>query len=748
MAVTETPARRAPPRAGLRPFGIGETKPHHFLEIFRTAWENKRHPLFAWRVLRDGVCDGCALGTTGMRDFTMKGVHLCTVRLNLLKLNTANALDVRVLEDVSRLRTMSSRELRDLGRLPYPMVRRRGDPGFHRVPWDEAMDLVAGGIRRAAPDRICFFITSRGVTNETYYVAQKAARFLGTNHVDNSSRVCHAPSTTGMKATLGVAASTVSYSDWIGTDLLVFFGSDVPNNQPVTTKYMYYAKEAGTRIAVVNPFRELGMERYWVPSVPRSALVGTRLADDFFLVHTGGDIAFINGVLKHLIEMGALDRAFIDAHTDEFLDLEQALDGQPWADLERYSGLDRGQMRRFAYLYARARTAVFVWSMGITQHRFGVDNVKAIVNLALARGMVGREKCGLMPIRGHSGVQGGAEVGCVPNLLPGGDPIPKAWSRIEAVWGFPVPTLRGYTSVQMIEAAARGEIDVFYAVGGNFLETLPEPDFVRDALARVPMRVHQDLVLTTQMLVDPEDSVVLLPAQTRYEQRGGGTETSTERRIYFSPEIPGPRVGEAMAEWEILMRVAERARPESREKIHFEDAQRIRDEIARTVPAYAGIETLREKGDAVQWGGPRLCEGGSFLTPDGRARFTPLAPPEVHLPEGGFLLSSRRGKQFNSMVQRDVDPMIGAERDAVLMNAADAESLGLRDGDPVEVRSDVGRFAGRAKFIRIKPRNLQMYWPEANAVLRRGIADPECGIPDYNAVVTLVPIRRSLEVPA
>src|SRR5207245_11515711 len=183
-------------------------------------------------------------------------------------------------------------------------------------------------------------------------------------------------------------------------------------------------------------------------------------------------------------------------------------------------------------------------------------------------------------------------VGCVPNLLPGGDPIPKAWSRIEAVWGFPVPTLRGYTSVQMIEAAARGEIDVFYAVGGNFLETLPEPDLVRDALARVPMRVHQDLVLTTQMLVDPADTVVLLPAQTRYEQRGGGTETSTERRIYFSPEIPGRRIGESRSEWEIFMDLAEQSLPDSAHLIHFDNAAAVRREIAKAVPTYRGIENL------------------------------------------------------------------------------------------------------------------------------------------------------------
>src|SRR5438309_3369360 len=633
------------------PFGLGFTKPHNYREVLRSAWNNKHAPFFAWRILRDGVCDGCALGTTGLRDFTMEGIHLCTVRLDLLPLNTMGALRPRILRDVTALRSKSSKALRQLGRIPFPMVRSHGERGFRRISWEEALQTAAAQIRATTPDRIAFFITSRGMTNESYYVANKVARFLGTNNIDNSSRPCHSPSTTGLKETIGVAASTCSYTDWIGSDLIVFFGSDVPNNQPVTMKYLYYAKKMGTKIAIVNPMREPGLARYWVPSVPDSAVWGTRFADEFFAVHTGGDIAFINGVLKHLIDNRWIDEPFVEKHTTGFYHLRVQLASLSWDELERQSGVTRDRMLAFARMYHEARTAVFVWSMGITHHRFGVDNVKAIVNLALARGMVGREKCGLMPIRGHSGVQGGAEVGCVPNLLPGGDPIPKAWSRIEAVWGFPVPTLRGYTSVQMIEAAARGEIDVFYAVGGNFLETLPEPDLVRDALARVPLRVHQDLVLTTQMLVDPAETVLLLPAQTRYEQRGGGTETSTERRIYFSPEIPGPRVGEAMAEWEILMRVAERARPDSRNRIHFENAQQIRDEIARTVPAYAGIEALREKGDAVQWGGPRLCEGGNFPTPDERARFTPLAPPEVHLPEGGFFLSSRRGKQFNSMVQ-------------------------------------------------------------------------------------------------
>ncbi|MFQ5552368.1 MAG: FdhF/YdeP family oxidoreductase [Thermoplasmata archaeon] len=726
--------------AGGMPNGLGEVKPHHYLEIFRTMWENWRHPRFAWRILADGVCDGCALGTTGLRDFTMPGVHLCTVRLNLLKLNTMGPLDPRLLSDVDRLGRRSSPELRQLGRLPYPMLRRRGEAGFRRVSWDTALETVASRIRETDPDRLAFYLTSRGITNEVYYIAQKVARFLGTNNVDNSSRVCHSPSTTGLKESLGVGASTCSYADWIDSDLLVFFGSDVPNNQPVTTKYLYYAKQKGAQVLVVNPFRELGFERYWVPSVVESAVFGTKMADRFYAVHMGGDIAFINGVLKHLIERGWHDEGFIRSHTAGFEALKEAVASQPWDLLERYSGLSRGEMLDFADRYRRARSAVFVWSMGITQHRFGVANVKAIANLALARGMVGRLGCGLMPIRGHSGVQGGAEVGCVPDKFPGGVPVSKeAASSLVSLWGFRPPTRAGLNAVEMIQRAHTGGLDVLYSLGGNFLETLPEPEVIREALERVPVRVHQDIVLTSQMLVEPGERVLLLPAATRYEQRGGGTETSTERRIYFSPEIPGPRLGEARTEWEILLDLAARVRPEQGDVLRVDDPADIRAEIAKAVPFYGGMENLREKGDAIQWGGPRLCEGGTFPMPDGRARFTPLAPPEVDLPEGWFLLSTRRGKQFNSMVHAERDPMIGARRDDVLVSAEDADRLGLREGLPLLVRSEAGSFRGHCKVSRIKPRNVQMYWPEANVLIRQGVVDPECGMPDYNALVELFP---------
>ena len=296
--------------------------------------------------------------------------------------------------------------------------------------------------------------------------------------------------------------------------------------------------------------------------------------------------------------------------------------------------------------------------------------------------------------------------------------------------------------MESIDAAHNGDIDVLYSVGGNFLETLPEPQFVQEALERVPLRIHQDIVVTPQMLVEPKGTVVLLPAQTRYEQRGGGTETSTERRIYYSPEIPGRRIGESRAEFDIFTDIAKRVWPEKGHLVHFEDCQAIREEIARAVPFYDGIQRLRAKGDAIQWGGPRLCEGEVFPTADGLAHFTPLRPPEVNIPDGQFLMSTRRGKQFNSMVQAERDPLTGTRRRDVLMSAEDAAHLGLKHGDPVLVTSEVGELRGTCAIMPMKGRNIQVHWPEGNVLLRRGATDPVCGIPDYTTTVSIVPLPR------
>src|SRR4051812_38435293 len=349
-------------------FGLGQQKPRHYREMLKVAWENRDQLPFAWRILKDGVCDGCALGTSGMRDWTLDGTHLCMVRLELLRLNTAPALDPRQLTDLRSLAALTSEQLRALGRLPEPMIRRRGESGFLTATWDEALDLIAHQIGRVDPTRTAFYLTSRGITNEVYYAAQKAARFLGTNHVDNSARLCHAASTAGMKATLGYGASTCSYVDWLHADLIVLFGSNVANNQPVTTKYLHHAKENGAQIAVVNTYREPGLTRYWIPSIASSALFGTELADHWFDVHTGGDRAFLVGVLRALVEAGGVDEVFVRDRTIGFAAARDAALTANWAALERESGAPRDRMEAFARLLIDRPNAVLVWSMGLTQH--------------------------------------------------------------------------------------------------------------------------------------------------------------------------------------------------------------------------------------------------------------------------------------------------------------------------------------------------------------------------------------------
>jgi predicted molibdopterin-dependent oxidoreductase YjgC len=249
-----------------------------------------------------------------------------------------------------------------------------------------------------------------------------------------------------------------------------------------------------------------------------------------------------------------------------------------------------------------------------------------------------------------------------------------------------------------------------------------------------------DIVPSSQMLVDPPPggAVLVLPAETRYENTGGVTETSSERRVILSPEIPGPRIAGARPEWEVFGDLAARVRPELADRVRFSGTPAIRDEIARTVPRYERIADLREGGDSFQYGGTRLPDGTDFPTADGRAHFIPVEVPEPVAADGRFVVSTRRGKQFNSMVQERGDALTGAVRETVLIADADAERLGFADGDPVILRNDNGELRCRVLMAQISPGNVQVHWPEGNVLIghRRSA---EADVPDYNARVEIVP---------
>jgi anaerobic selenocysteine-containing dehydrogenase len=286
----------------------------------------------------------------------------------------------------------------------------------------------------------------------------------------------------------------------------------------------------------------------------------------------------------------------------------------------------------------------------------------------------------------------------------------------------------------MIDAASQGEIDVLLAVGGSFREVLPDPAGVAAALARVPLRVHFDLTLHPTMLDDPHDAVLLLPATTRYEVPGGVSQTSTERRVTFSPEVPGPRVAEARPEGEVLCEIAARVRPHLAARLRFASTAAVRAEIARVIPEYAGSELLADPGDQFQIGGPRLCAGGAFATPDGRARFGRLHEAVDDGPTAAadaFVLITRRGKQFNSIVHQDVDPLGGLGRDAVVVAPAAAARLGLADGDRVWVENERGRVAGRLRIGPLSERAVMLHWPEANVLLDPAHRSETAATPAY-----------------
>lgn len=733
------------------PFGLGKVKPKHIRDTMKVAWDNRDNMGYATRILTEGVCDGCALGVSGLYDQTLTGPHICTTRMNVLRLNTMPAIKPEILHaDIDELRQYDSTGLRKLGRIPYPMIRRKGERSFTRISWDEAMDVIADKMKALDPKQYAFYLTSRGITNESYYVAGKVSRFLGTNNIDNASRICHSPSKTALKRSIGVGASTSNYLDWIGTDVILVWGSVASNSSPVSTKYMLEAKKKGTKIIVINPYKEPAMDQYWIPSNVESALFGTKIADDWYQVNIGGDIAFMHGIMKHWFDMEekehglAINHQFVNEHVNDYEELKKKVQEQSWEQIIESSGITQERIVELAELLAKSGNAVYVWALGLTMHSFATDNISQVANLALLRGHLGRKHSGLMPFRGHSSVQGSGEMGADPFVLPGGDFSGENIDRIEKIWGFELPKWQGdVVGVTLENILLPGDheskIKLYYMSGGNFLETMPNPDFIEKALTELEIRVHQDIILNTSTLLDAKESVIILPAKTRYEQEDGGTSTSTERMVYFSPEIKGNknRIDEARAEWKIYIDLAKRVKEEAAQLVDFKSGQEIRNEIAQANPNYNGVQHLKKKGDVFQWGGAWLCEGGICPTPDGKGNLISVDIPDLNKKPNQFYLTTRRGKQFNSMVYKEVDPFNNAERYDVLMNKDDGYELSVAEGEGIVLYNRYGVFQGRAKFVDIAPGNVEVHFPEGNCLLPKGRYEQFAKIPDYNIAITV-----------
>jgi anaerobic selenocysteine-containing dehydrogenase len=577
------------------PFGIGiRNKPRYFFDYLRALWENRRNPGYARAILKRGVCDGCSLGPAGLRDDAADGTHLCSLRLAQLKYQTMEAIGAESIGDVRPLDGAGAAELRRLGRLPKPLIRHHGENGLTETTWEEALDLIAEKVKPLDPRRTAWFAGSETLTNEGAFAFRQIASGLGCPNIDSSARFGYAAGVAGLADVFGVAAPTSSLKDLLGTDLLVLWGTDPSATHPLIMKYLHLAKEQGTRVVVVNPRREERLVKYWVPSILQSAVFGTRLMDDYYTVRKGGDIAFAQGVLKTLAERNGFDQEFLNRSAVGQDELTRVLRERTWGELTKSSGATQTDMERFAGLYLSARTAAFLFSTGITRQRRALEASRAIATLAAVRGMVGRKRCGVFPL-GASGEQGALDLG----LLPADG---------------------GMTAPQMIKAAQEGKLDFLCSMTGNLLDAPVDRRVVTKALERIGLRVHIGATLDPSMLVPPGDITLILPSRTRHETAEGTTTTSVERRVRFSPPIPGQRASEAKAEWQIPALIARSIDLANEDRFPWKDAKEVRADIEREVPRYKGIAGLLEEGRWIQWGGERLYEKGFDALPGGKCR--------------------------------------------------------------------------------------------------------------------------------
>ncbi|MGB0638862.1 MAG: molybdopterin-dependent oxidoreductase [Myxococcota bacterium] len=710
--------------ASLNPFGRRLTNSRPLLSWFSMIWEHRHDLGYLWRILTHGVCDGCSMGPIGLRDTTGTGLHMCPGRVANLKQHARPAILKGDVDNIAFLRSLTEGELQMLGRISQPLIYRTGSRGFSRVSWDAALDVISQSLQGTSPERMGWLASASEESNESYYTFGKAARLLSTNNIDICSQFSYASLIGGIQHTTGLDTGTCSIQDVINTDLILVWGADLRSHQPAIAKYLIEAKANGARVVVFDSRLPRNMEQAWEASSILSALFGSRLVDDFIQINTGGESACISGILKHILTMKGQHTAYINAHTHGFSRLSTTTSEFSWRDLERYSGASRREMEWVAELFVRANSCVSLYSTGFVKQSHGTNGVESVVNLHLSRGMIGRPNCGILPIGPYRNMMGATDCGVSSTTFPGARPVtPASAAEMSALWGANIPSSVGLNTAAILEAAQQGNIDFLYLMGGNLLSASPRPKTMSITLSNVSMRVHQGTSFNPSMLLEPGEVTVILPTQNRYEQRGGGTHTSVDRRIRLSPEIEDhARIHEARPSWQIPCQIAVRARPEIAHALGYAGAQDIRNEMGRTIPRYAGIEALGPNRRELQWGEVQRGSQGFQNMPNARAIFTVIEPSGPDQQPGEWrLIPLWTESSENVLPQIWMDHDVEPGRDELYMHADDIECLDLEDGAHVRVYNDHGEWHARVFSRAIKPGMIQAHWPECQAVIPSAI---------------------------
>jgi molybdopterin-dependent oxidoreductase alpha subunit len=499
------------------------------------------------------------------------------------------------------------------------------------------------------------------------------------------------------------------------------------------TTLMHF-KRRGGKVVVVNPLKETGLVRFKVPSNLRSMIFGSTIADEYVQPHIGGDIAFLSGVSKAVLAQGGLDETFVTDHAegwDRYLTFIESID---WEYIEQQSGVPRETIERIASLYSAAPIALFCWAMGITHHQHGVENVQAIANLAMMRGMLGRRGAGLLPLRGHSNVQGMGSMGVTPKLKT------EIFNRLEELFGVELPTTPGLDTLDSMFRAADGDIDFNLCLGGNLYGSNPDSVFAARALGSIGMVVYMSTTLNTGHAWGRGKETLILPVLARDEEPQATTQESMFNYVRLSDggeaRHRGPR-SEVEVIADIGSRVLGNEGPVDWEAMRLH--RDIRKAIARIIPGYERIGEIDETKKEFQIEG-RTFHQPRFSTESGRARFHAVDIPELPGVNGELRLMTVRSEgQFNTVVYEDEDLYRGQDRrDVIMMSSQDINRMGLVVDQKVTVRSDTGALVDvLVREVDIRPGNVAMYYPEANLLVPK-VVDARSRTPAFkNTIVTI-----------
>ena len=632
---------------------------------------------------------------------------------------------------------MTGRELEALGRLSTPLFLTEGASHFEVLTWFQALDKLLEKWQTATPERT-FFYTSGRSSMEAAYLIQLLAREWGTNNINNCSYYCHQASGVGLAQSLGGGTSTVVLEDLRKSDLVVLIGANPASNHPRLMTFLVELRRRGGKVVVINPFKELGLENFNIPSDPASLLFGSRIADLYLQPHCGGDLALLKAAAVRLWREQKTDRSFLQNHTNHLEAFGADLASENPERLIEMSGVSAGEHAIFCDYLANSKHTIFAWAMGVTHQMHGVETVRAIANLALLRGMIGKPGAGLLPIRGHSNVQGVGTVGVVPKLKP---------AMIDALvrqFNIELPDTPGMDTFSCMQAAHRGEIDFAVMVGGNLYAANPDLTWAAQALNRIDFTAFLSTTLNLGHLHGHGKEMLILPVRARDEEKQTTSQESMFNYVRLSKGGQPAPSKDVPSESEIFVHVARKLLSESAVPWHeMADHAAVRRFIAATVPNLSSISELDQGKEFTIPG--RIKHVPEFNTENNKANLAVIKAIDPRAEAGWFnLLTFRSEGQFNTIIYEEEDLYRGVEqRNVIFMNPKDIKAKALKEGHPVWVVSEVGKMRVELVSGPIRRGNVAMYYPEANAIVP-GRVDPQSRTPVFKKVsVRVEPITAS-----